>query len=471
MQHFPIFVALSGRAVVVSGGAAAAVAKLRLLLKTEAVVRVYAQDPVPAIVDWAAEGRLRLETRPLTAGDAAGAVLVYGANEDPAENARIAAIARAEGVPVNIVDDLVGSDFLTPAIVDRDPVTVAIGTEGAAPVLARRIKTDLEAVLPTSLGVLARIGKAFRGRAESLPHGRARRDFWADYYFAEGPRALAEGGEAAIGSSLANLLARHLTEAPRPGRVDFVGAGPGDPELLTLKARRLLDAADVVIHDRLVPAAILDLVRREAVILETGKEGFGPSVAQAEINALLLAHAGRGAQVVRLKSGDPTVFGRLDDEIEALDAAGIAWSVVPGITAASAAVATIGQSLTRRGRNSDLRLITGHDMNGFADHDWTALARPGTVVAVYMARKGARFLQGRLLMHGALPQTPVTVVENAARPDQRVLASCLATLAEDIARAGLTGPAVLLYGLAPRAAVTALNPSILDTLFQKDIAL
>ena len=471
MQHFPIFVALSGRVVVVSGGAAAAVAKLRLLLKTEAVIRVYAQVPAPAIVDWAAEGRLSLETRPLAAGDAAGAVLVYGANEDPAEDTRIAAIARSEGVPVNIVDDLDGSDFLTPAIVDRDPVTVAIGTEGAAPVLARRIKTDLEAALPTSLGILARIGKAFRGRAEALPHGRPRRDFWADFYFSEGPRALAEGGEAAIGRSLTNLLVRHMTEAPRPGRVDFVGAGPGDPELLTLKARRLLDAADVVIHDRLVPAAILDLVRREAVILETGKEGFGPSVAQETINGLMVEHAGRGAQVVRLKSGDPAVFGRLDEEIEALDTAGIPWSVVPGITAASAAVAAIGQSLTRRGRNSDLRLITGHDMHGFADHDWTALARPGSVAAVYMARRGARFLQGRLLMHGALPQTPVTVVENAARPDQRVIASRLATLAEDVARAGLTGPAVLLYGLAPRAAATALNPSILDTLFQKDIAL
>lgn len=466
MQHFPIFVALTGRVVAVSGGAAAAVAKLRLLLKTGAEIRVYAQDPAPAIVDWAAAGRLTLHARALAEGDATGAVLVYGANDDAAEDARVAAIARAAGVPVNIVDDLDGSDFITPAIVDRDPVTVAIGTEGAAPVLARKIKADLEASLSPSLGLLARIGKAFRGRAESLPHGRRRRDFWADYYEADGPRALAEGGEAAIGASLANLLSRHLAQAPRPGRVDFVGAGPGDPDLLTLKARRLLDAADVVIHDRLVAPAILELARREATILEAGKEGFGPSVAQAEINALMLAHAGRGAQVVRLKSGDPTVFGRLDEEIEALDAEGIAWSVVPGITAASAAVAGIGQSLTRRGRNSELRLITGHDVKGFADHDWTALARPGTVAAVYMARKGARYLQGRLLMHGALPQTPVTVVENATRPDERILASRLATLAEDIARAGLTGPAVLLYGLAPRAAAAAL-----DTLPQKDIAL
>lgn len=466
MQHFPVYVALSGRVVVVSGGAAAAVAKLRLLLKTTAVIRVYAEDPAPAILRWAEAGRLTLIRRPLAAGDAAGATLAYGANADTAEDARVAAIARAEGVPVNIVDDLGGSDFITPAIVDRDPVTVAIGTEGAAPVLARKIKTDLEAALPQGLGILARLGKAFRGRAEALPHGRRRRDFWADFYFAEGPRALAETGEAGIGDSLANLLARHLNEAPRPGRVDFVGAGPGDPELLTLKARRLLDTADVVIHDRLVPVAVLELVRREAEIVPAGKEGFGPSVEQAEINAALVEHAGRGAHVVRLKSGDPTVFGRLDEEIEALEAAGIAWSVVPGITAASAAVAAIGQSLTRRGRNSELRLITGHDVKGFADHDWAALARSGTVAAVYMAKKGARFLQGRLLMHGAAPATPVSVVENAARPDERILGSRLATLADDIARAGLTGPAILLYGLAPRAAAAAL-----DSLPQKEIAL
>ncbi|MCA8880589.1 MAG: uroporphyrinogen-III C-methyltransferase [Rhodobacteraceae bacterium] len=466
MQHFPVYIAVAGRRVAVSGGGAAAVAKVRLLLKTDARIAVFAADAAPEILAWADEARIDLVTRTIQAGDAAGAALVYAANEDAVEDARIAAIARAEGALVNIVDDLDGSDFLTPAIVDRNPVTVAIGTEGAAPVLARRIKADLEAVLPQGLGVLARIGKAFRSSAEALPQGSRRRDFWADYYFEDGPRALAEAGEAGIGDSLANLLARHLAEAPRPGRVDFVGAGPGDPDLLTLKARRALDRADVVIHDRLVAPEILELARREATIVLTGKEGFGPSVAQAEINALIVDHAGRGAHVVRLKSGDPTVFGRLDEEIEAVEAAGIAWSIVPGITAASAAVASAGQSLTRRGRNSELRLLTGHDVKGFADHDWAALARPGAVAAIYMAKRGARFLQGRLLMHGALPQTPVTVVENASRPDEQILGAHLGTLSDDIARAGLSGPAVLLYGLAPRSAAAAL-----DTLSQKEFAL
>ncbi|MCA8883890.1 MAG: uroporphyrinogen-III C-methyltransferase [Rhodobacteraceae bacterium] len=466
MQHFPIFVSLAGRRVVLSGGGAAALAKLRLLLKTDARITVFADTPAAEIEDWANDGRLTLVRRPARAGDLAGAVLAYGAQEDADADAEFAALARAEGALVNIVDNLEDSAFITPAIVDRDPVTVAIGTEGAAPVLARKIKADLEAALPTELGLLARIGKAFRKRADALPLGRARRDFWADYYFREGPRLLADAGEAGIGHSLENLLLRHLDIRPDPGHVAFVGAGPGDPELLTLKARKALDAADVVIHDRLVTPEILELARREADIISVGKEGFGPSTPQETINALLVTHARAGARVVRLKSGDPTVYGRLDEEIEALEAEGLDWHVVPGITSASAAVARVGQSLTRRGRNSDLRFLTGHDVKGFADHDWTALARPGTVAAIYMAKRGARFLQGRLMMHGATADTPVTIVENVSRRDERILGSCLGQLAQDLDAADLRGPAILLYGLAPRAAAAAL-PAI----SHKDIAL
>ena len=181
----------------------------------------------------------------------------------------------------------------------------------------------------------------------------------------------------------------------------LVGAGPGDPELLTLKARRLLHEADVVIHDRLVPEAILELARREATIVEVGKNAYGPSWKQADINALMVRHAQAGATVVRLKGGDPAVFGRLDEEIEALEAAGIAYGVVPGVTSASAAAAAIGQSLTKRGRNSSFRVLTGHDVDGFAEHDWRELAKPGATAAIYMGVKAATFLRGRLLMHGA----------------------------------------------------------------------
>jgi uroporphyrin-III C-methyltransferase/precorrin-2 dehydrogenase/sirohydrochlorin ferrochelatase len=235
--------------------------------------------------------------------------------------------------------------------------------------------------------------------------------------------------------------------------VDFVGSGPGDPDLLTVRARRALDAADVVIHDRLVTPAILDLARREALIINAGKEGFGESTPQTEIDALIVKHARRGRLVVRLKSGDPTVFGRLDEEVEAVEAAGVSYAIVPGITAASAAVAAMGQSLTKRGRNSSVRLMTGHDVKGFADHDWRALARPGEVAAIYMGKKAARFVQGRLLMHGCDPETPVTVVENASRPGQRMLVTTVSQMEPTLSEAAMDGPALTFIGLAPRQAV------------------
>ncbi len=463
MQHFPVFLAVAGRRITVSGGGETALAKLRLLMKTEAHLTVFAAAPSPDLERLAAEGRLRLVRRPFAPGDALCAVLAYAANDDAAEDARVAALARADGALVNIVDNLADSAFITPAIVDRDPVVVAIGTEGAAPVLARAIKTDLEERLPAALGLLTRIGKAFRHAAEALPMGRKRRDFWGDYYFSEGPRALAAKGPEGARAALETLLDRHLTAADRPGRVDLVGAGPGDPDLLTLKARRALDRADVVIHDRLVTPAILELARREAVMIDAGKEGFGTSTAQDDINAMMVDHARRGLHVVRLKSGDPTVFGRLDEEIEALEAARIDWSIVPGITAASASVAALGQSLTKRDRNSSVRILTGHDMKGFADHDWRTLARPGEVAAIYMGKRAARFLQGRLMMHGADPATPVSVIENASRPDQRILATTLAQLEPALTEAGLDGPALLLFGLAPRAARARL-PELQDLL-------
>ncbi len=458
MDHFPIFLATEGRRIVLSGGGDAALAKLRLLLKTRARITVFAADPDAQIITWAAEGRLTLHKRAMEPGDILCAALFYAADEDAAEDKRTAAIARREGALVNVVDNLGDSEFITPAIVDRAPVTVAIGTEGAAPVLARAIKADLEERLPSTLGTLARIGKGFRKMAEALPFGRPRRDFWRDYYFNAGPKAMS-AGEETIPETLNTLLDNHLTRKARAGHVAFVGGGPGDPELLTLKARKALDEADVVIYDRLITPEILELARREALMIDVGKEGFGPSTPQEHINALLVEHAASGAQVVRLKSGDATVFGRLDEEIDAVDAHQIGWHIVPGITSASAAVATIGQSLTRRGRNASVRFLTGHDMKGFADHDWSALARPNEVAAIYMGKKSARFVQGRLLMHGADRATPVTIIENASRPDQRILATSLARLPDDLAAATLSGPALTFLGLAPRDAA-ALSPEL-----------
>lgn len=454
MNHFPIFLAVEGRRIVLAGGGDAALAKLRLLLKTQAKLTVIAQDAAPEIMDWAADNRLTLIARAMEPGDAMCASLFYAAHEDAAEDARTAQIAHRDGALVNIVDNLRDSQFITPAIVDRDPVTVAIGTEGAAPVLARAIKKDLEEKLPASLGTLARIGKRFRRVAEQLPFGAPRRNFWADYYFNAGPRAMTQGA-GAVEEALDTLLHDHLNTDAKPGHVDLVGAGPGDPDLLTLKARKALDRADVVIYDRLVTPEILELARREAIMIDAGKTGFGPAMAQDEINALIVDHGMQGHHVVRLKAGDPTVFGRLDEEIDAIEAANLSYTIVPGITAASAAVAGIGQSLTKRGRNSAVRIITGHDTKDYVDHDWAALAQSGQVAAIYMGKKSARFIQGRLLMHGADAATPVTIIENVSRANQRVIATTLGALEPTISDANLTGPALTFLGLAPRAALSA----------------
>lgn len=242
--------------------------------------------------------------------------------------------------------------------------------------------------------------------------------------------------------------------APRVD-VTFVGAGPGSAAHLTLAAFRALQEADVVIHDRLVGAEILALIPAATRRIDMGKTGFGPSALQSDINATLVATAMSGARVVRLKGGDCGIFGRLDEEIEALEAARLSFCILPGLTSAAVAAATIGQSLTRRGRNASLRIVTGHDVEGFADQDWRGIAQPGAVTAIYMGKKSARYIQGRLMMHGADAATPVTLVENVSRADQRVQAATLANLPD--AASALSGPAVILIGLAPRRAVAVLS--------------
>lgn len=462
MRHLPISLDLRGKTVAIAGAGAVALSKTRLLLRTEATLCVYGEAALPEFVQFAAVGKLQLVARPLGQHDLATASLVYAASGDDAEDKRVAGLAQATGVLCNSVDNLEASDFLTPAIVDRDPVTVAIGTEGCAPVLARQIKADFEASLTPNLGILARLAERFRPQAAALPSGASRRRFWSRFFGEAGPRALEDGGEQAAWSALEALAAEAQSEEKLAGHVHLVGAGPGDPELLTLKARRLLHEADVVIYDRLVSAQVLELARREARLISVGKTPGGPSWKQPDICALIVSEAQTGAQVVRLKSGDPGVYGRLDEEMDALDAAGIGFYIVPGITAATAAAASAKVSLTRRGRNTALRILTGHDINGFVEHDWRALAAPGSTAAIYMGVAAAKFLQGRLLMHGASTDTPMCVVENASAPNQTIAAATLSDLTVRMTAADITGPAILFLGLAPRsalAAVSTLSPS------------
>ena len=450
MRYYPAFIKLAGEKVVFSGAGDHAAAKIKLLLKTEADIAVFGENPCDDVLRWADEGKITYTDRPLADGDCDSARLVYGANDAPAMDALAVAIGKRAGALTNIVDNLEASEFLTPAIIDRDPVTIAIGTEGTAPVLARKIKSEIEEMLPASTGTLARLGDAFRPVAARLKGARVRRDFWTRFFFSEGPKALLENGEEGVYRRLRTLYAETRKGQNKEGSVSLIGTGPGDPELLTLKARRILHEADVVLHDRLVTPEILELARREASVICVGKKGYGPSWKQEDINALIVEHAAKGAKVARLKSGDPAIFGRLDEEIDALEDAGIAWDIVPGITSASAAAASIGTSLTRRGRNSSLQYLTGRDVQGFAEQDWASLAREGATAAIYMGVRAATFLSGRLLMHGADASTPVTIVENASRIDQKVTATTIGDLVETLRTASPDGPAIIFLGLTPR---------------------
>jgi uroporphyrin-III C-methyltransferase/precorrin-2 dehydrogenase/sirohydrochlorin ferrochelatase len=447
MDYLPIFVSTKAQRIVVAGEGQLAEAKCRAALKTTAAVTLFSEAPTEAMREWANQRRLTLQTRPWGAADLEGVRLVYAASDNEAANQRLAGWARQAGAWVNVLDEPEACDFITPAVVDRDPVVVAIGTEGTAPVLARQIKADVEAMLPQHVGRLARAAESFRQRvSETLSPGRPRRQFWKAFFKLELPHA--ETSVRELAQSLRSLLSQHEQLTPPEGRVAFVGAGPGDPELLTMKARRLIHEADVVVYDRLVGKEVLELARREAKFISAGKKGFGPAVSQQKINAHLIREATGGAFVVRLKGGDPGLFGRLDEELDAVTGAGIVTEVVPGITAASAAAAALQVSLTRRHRNSSTTFLTAHDAEGFAEHEWRQLVRSGQSLAVYMGRTTATFLQGRLLMHGADRHLPVTCIENVSLPTQRAFVSDLGHFSEQLDAQGFDGPLIILVGIA-----------------------
>ena len=418
MKYLPIFVSVTRQRIVICGGGRSAVNKLRVLLKTAADITVVAAEPDEQIRVHARAGRLELLKRVLLASDLKGARLAYIANDDVNEDRRIRAICQQLGVLANSVDNAGASDFISPAIVDRDPVVVAIGSEGAAPMLVRQIKARVEKLLDTNTGALARLARRLRPRVMTTLDAAGRRAFWRSLFARSGPRVMRRLGEQGARRFFHAELARGRGVAQRSGMVSLVGAGPGDPDLLTTQALRCIDRADVVLYDRLVDRRILDLVRREALQVEVGKTPKARSWHQDDINAAMINHAAVGRHVVRLKSGDPMIFARADEEIAALDQAGIEFEVIPGLTAAAVAAARIGASLTQRGRNTAVALLTAHDERGFAELDWRMLAKPGAVSAVYMGVSAARFVQGRLLLHGASDATAVTVVENISRANE-----------------------------------------------------
>jgi uroporphyrin-III C-methyltransferase/precorrin-2 dehydrogenase/sirohydrochlorin ferrochelatase len=442
-----VFFDLTGQKVLIVGAGEVALRKVRLLERSGALISVVAPEVLPELMERFAGGRLKLAIREFIPDDLEGSRLVIVATSRPAVNRWIAKLSDARGIAVNVVDDPEASRFIVPAMVDRDPVMVAISTGGASPVLARRLRERLEAFIPKGIGELAVWLRELRGAAiERLRDTGERRRFFETLIDGPAGRRLLSGDRRGAVRMAQQLLASTAGAAPAAGEVTLVGAGPGDPELLTLKALRALQDADVILHDRLVSEGVLDLARRDATRICVGKSAGGTDTTQQEINALLIRHARAGRRVVRLKGGDPFVFGRGGEELEALAKASINFSVVPGITAAAGCAAYAGIPLTHRDLAHSVSFITGHaDKNG-NEPDWRALARPAHTAVFYMGLARLDHIVERLLAHGAPPTRPAGVIERGTTPQQRVITATLATLRQVCAGENLTSPALLVIG-------------------------
>jgi uroporphyrin-III C-methyltransferase/precorrin-2 dehydrogenase/sirohydrochlorin ferrochelatase len=441
---FPAFHKVAGRRVVIVGGGTEAAAKIRLLSETKAQIVVFAPtleketgaDLIAAHGDWRG-------TAPVAA-DLTGAALIFAATGSEEGDREVCALAREAGVPINVVDRPELCDFYTPAIVNRAPLAVAVGTEGVAPVLSRHVRARIEGMLSPAFGDLAGLADRLRGRvSKTLGSGSDRRRFWARFFSG----SIAEKVFAGQMADAESEAIRELEIGPnRSGHVSLVGAGPGAEDLLTLRAQRALQEADVIVYDRLVPEALVAQGRRDARRVYVGKAKGEHATTQEEINALIVHEARLGHRVVRLKSGDPLVYGRAGEEMAALRAAGVSFDIVPGITAAFAAAAEAEIPLTLRDSSSSLVFATGQDADGQTLPDWAGLALGGATVAVYMGRSVAAAVAARLIEAGMNASTPVAVIENASRPDRRAYTGRLDELAQLAARPELNGPVLILVG-------------------------
>jgi len=453
MRSFPVFLNFDRKPPLVVGGGELAATKVRLLLKRAPTVDL-AADAEALVPELAGLVAARLvAVLPVNPGidQLRGRPLIVSATADDAEDARVAAIARALGVPVNVPDRPELCSFALPAIVDRGEVTVAIGTSGAAPVLAQRLRAWLERELHPRLDAVAKLAAEFRGRvAERLPAGPTRRQFWEGVFDGPAARAALDGDEGEARRLLIEAIELAAHAGPAKGRVLLVGAGPGDPELLTLKAVRALKSADVILYDHLVGDDVLDHARREAELIPVGKCKGAASVSQDEINALLVERALAGQAVVRLKGGDPFIFGRGGEELAALRAHGISVEIIPGITASLAAAASLQIPLTHRDISHSVTFVSGHAAGGeeasFEHLDLAALASGTNTLVLYMGVSTAGLVAAKLLAAGWRPDCPVMAVENVSRPGERRVAVSLAELAAEPIRLGLKSPAVLIFG-------------------------
>ncbi|HEY2137032.1 MAG TPA: siroheme synthase CysG [Xanthobacteraceae bacterium] len=446
LARLPVFYALQGRRAVVVGGSAAAAWKIELLSAAGAHVDVYATEPSDEVLGAASAADVTLHRGEIEPQDFAGAAIAVGAFDDETVAAAFAARARAAGVPVNVVDRPALSDFSFGTIVNRSPLVVAISTDGAAPVFAQAIRAKIEAMIPQGFGAWADAARRWRAAVKSSGLSFAgRRRFWQLFT----GHAVAHPDNAPEARDFDALLglARGEGASVDHGSVTLVGAGPGDPELLTLRALRALQSADVILFDGLVSPGVLDFARREARKMLVGKAGYGPACKQDEINRLMITLARAGKRVVRLKGGDPMIFGRGGEEIAACRAAGLSVDVVPGITAAQGAASRLGVSLTHRSTARRLQYLTGHGSDGKLprDIDWNSVADPTATTIVYMPARTLAELAATGIANGLDPATPAVAVVKATHPGEAVVTASIRDLPARLAELP-PGPVLVMIG-------------------------
>ncbi len=444
MQYLPLFVKLTGKPVLIVGGGAVALRKAGTLLSAGAKLYVVSPEFAPEFTEWQQQGKAELITGYFSEELLDGKLLVIAATDNDNVNAAVFDAATARNMLVNTVDDQPKCGFIFPSIIDRNPIIIAISSFGTAPVLARRLREKLETLLPQHLGPLAQLVGRFRDQVKAKIKGfAARRQFWEKVFNSDVVRDVQANQLPEAEQRLAALLAE---PQQLQGEVYVVGAGPGDPELLTLKALQLMQQADVVVYDYLVSPEIMQLVRRDAELICVGKKAGAHSVAQQDTNQILIDLALAGKKICRLKGGDPFIFGRGGEEIQALLPHNIAFQVVPGVTAAAGCAAYAGIPLTHRDHAQSVQFVTGHCRPDGSEPDWQSMSTANQTVVIYMGLMKAAHIQHQLISAGRSPATPVAIIENGSRLEQRIITTQLSELAATVSSEQVQSPALLIIG-------------------------
>jgi uroporphyrin-III C-methyltransferase/precorrin-2 dehydrogenase/sirohydrochlorin ferrochelatase len=446
MQYFPIFLDTKDLTCLVVGGGEVAARKVELLLKTSAGITVVAPWVCDTVQRFANQEKIQLMVRPYTESDLNNKQMVFVATDNSELNAQIHDQARAQKILVNVVDNTPLCQFITPSIVDRSPIIIAISSGGVAPVLLRYLRQKLESVIPQKISLLGQFSEKFRDSVKKrFKSVTERRYFWEEVLDGDIAENVLQGnGQVAEKKFLDKLNAQDASKTA--GEVYLVGAGPGDPDLLTFRALRLMQKADVVVYDRLVSPQILELVRRDAEKIYVGKAMSNHTVPQNEINRLLAEKALAGNRVVRLKGGDPFIFGRGGEELETLIEHGVSFQVVPGITAASGAASYAGIPLTHRDHAKSVVFATGHLQDNSINLNWQGLAQPDQTIVFYMGLTGLPIICQQLVKHGLAPTTPIAMVQSATTPEQKVVTGTLEDIQQKAEAAAIKPPALIIVG-------------------------